>query len=71
LLLEVGQAQAEKVSELIEKRGEFLAPERLQDLSGIERVVKAQRKTINSKHETRNSTQIRMTKAQNTKWEKK
>jgi len=44
LLLEVGQAQGEKVSELIEKRGDFLAPQRLQDLSGIERVVKAQRK---------------------------
>jgi release factor glutamine methyltransferase len=44
LLLEVGQAQGEKVSELIKKRGDFLAPQRLQDLSGIERVVKAQRK---------------------------
>ncbi len=44
LLLEVGQAQAEKVSELIEKKGDFLAPQRFQDLSGIERVVKAQRK---------------------------
>ena len=47
LLLEVGQAQAEKVSELIEKRGDFLGPQRLQDLSGIERVVKAQRKSEN------------------------
>jgi release factor glutamine methyltransferase len=44
LLLEVGQAQAEKVSELIEKKGDFLSPQRFQDLSGIERVVKAQRK---------------------------
>jgi release factor glutamine methyltransferase len=44
LLLEVGQTQGEKVSELIEKRGDFLAPERLRDLSGIERVVKVQRK---------------------------
>jgi release factor glutamine methyltransferase len=44
LLLEVGQAQGEKVCELIEKSGDFLAPQRLQDLSGIERVVKAQRK---------------------------
>ncbi len=44
LLLEVGQAQGEKVSELIKKRGDFLAPQRLQDLSGIERLVKAQRK---------------------------
>jgi release factor glutamine methyltransferase len=44
LLLEVGQAQGEKVSELIEKKGDFLAPERFRDLSGIERVVKAQRR---------------------------
>jgi release factor glutamine methyltransferase len=44
LLLEVGQDQGEKVSELMEKRGDFLASQRLQDLSGIERVVKAQRK---------------------------
>ena len=44
LLLEVGQAQGERVSELIEKRGDFLTPQRLQDLSGIERVVKAQRR---------------------------
>ena len=44
LLLEVGQAQAEKVSELIEKKGDFLAPQRFRDLSGIERVVKTQRK---------------------------
>jgi release factor glutamine methyltransferase len=46
LLLEVGQDQGEKVSELIEKRGDFLAPQRLQDLSGIERVVKAQKNNI-------------------------
>ncbi len=44
LLLEVGQAQGEKVSELIEKKGDFLAPQGFPDLSGIERVVKAQRK---------------------------
>jgi release factor glutamine methyltransferase len=44
LLLEVGQAQAEKVSEMIRRRGDFLTPQRLQDLSGIERVVKAQSK---------------------------
>jgi release factor glutamine methyltransferase len=50
LLLEVGQAQGEKVSELIEKKGDFLAPQRFRDLSGIERVVKAQRKSENSKH---------------------
>jgi release factor glutamine methyltransferase len=46
LLLEVGQDQGEKVSELIEKRGDFLAPQRLQDLSGIERVLKAQKNNI-------------------------
>ena len=51
LLLEVGQDQGGKVSELIEKKGDFLAPQRLKDFSDIERVVKAQRKTINSKHE--------------------
>lgn len=44
LLFEVGQGQAEKVSEMIEKRGAFLDSQRVQDLSGIERVVKAQRK---------------------------
>ena len=55
LLLEVGQAQAEKVSELIEKRGDFLGPQRLQDLSGIERVVKAQRKSEDSNREMRHS----------------
>jgi release factor glutamine methyltransferase len=44
LLLEVGQGQAERVSKLIEKRGGFLAPQRFRDLSGIERVVKAQKK---------------------------
>ncbi len=51
LLLEVGQAQGEEVTELIEKRGDFLAPQRFRDLSGIERVVRAQRKSENSKHE--------------------
>ncbi len=51
LLLEVGQGQGEKVSELIEKKGDFLAPQRFPDLSGIERVVKAQRKSEHSKHE--------------------
>jgi release factor glutamine methyltransferase len=45
LLLEVGQGQAERVSELIEKKGDFFAPERFRDLPGIERVVKAQRKS--------------------------
>ena len=44
LLLEVGQAQGEKVSELIEQGEDFFAPQRLRDLSGIERVVQIQRK---------------------------
>jgi release factor glutamine methyltransferase len=44
LLLEVGQSQREKVFELIENQGDFLKPEFSQDLSGIERVVKVQRK---------------------------
>ena len=42
LLLEVGQGQAGKVLEMIEKGGHFKMPERIKDLSGIERVVKAQ-----------------------------
>jgi release factor glutamine methyltransferase len=44
LLLEVGQGQGEKVCEMIEREGDFSPPERSKDLSGIERVVKAQRK---------------------------
>ena len=44
LLLEVGQFQAEKVSELMEREEHFLGPHRLKDLSGIERVVEAQKK---------------------------
>ena len=44
LLLEIGQNQGGKVSGLIEKKGCFSRPERVKDLSGIERVVKAQRK---------------------------
>jgi release factor glutamine methyltransferase len=44
LLLEVGYSQGRKVSELIEKEGDFLTPQCLRDLSGIERVVEAQRK---------------------------
>jgi release factor glutamine methyltransferase len=44
LLLEVGQGQSEKVSEQIERNGTFLRAQILPDLSGIERVVKAQRK---------------------------
>ena len=46
LLLEVGQFQGEEISELIENEGDFLKPEFIQDLSGIERVVKVQRKAI-------------------------
>jgi len=49
--LEMGQAQGKEVTELIEKMGDFLAPQRYQDLSGIDRVVKAQRKVRNSKPE--------------------
>jgi len=44
LLLEVGQSQAEKVSELMEQGENFFGPQRLRDLSGIERVVQAQKK---------------------------
>ncbi len=44
LLLEIGQGQREKVAEQIERRGTFLKPQILPDLSGTERVVKAQRK---------------------------
>jgi release factor glutamine methyltransferase len=44
LLLEVGQGQGEKVAEQIERNGTFLKPQILPDLSGVERVVKVQRK---------------------------
>jgi release factor glutamine methyltransferase len=44
LLLEIGQGQGPLVSELIEEEGYFLKPDCVPDLSGIERVVKAQRK---------------------------
>jgi release factor glutamine methyltransferase len=44
LLLEVGQGQAREVSEMLEKTGRFGPIERIQDLSGIERVLKAQKK---------------------------
>ena len=43
LLLEVGQDQGNKVSEMIEKGGCFKGVELIQDLSGIQRVVKAQK----------------------------
>jgi release factor glutamine methyltransferase len=44
LFLEVGQGQAAGVSGMIGKTGNFLSLERIRDLSGIERVVKAQKK---------------------------
>jgi len=44
LLLEIGQGQRLLVSELIEGGGNFLKPDCIPDLSGIERVVKVQRK---------------------------
>jgi len=43
LLLEVGSNQASSVSEMIEAGGGFQRPERVKDLSGIERVIKAQK----------------------------
>ena len=44
LLLEVGQGQGQRVSELIEREEDFLKPEIVPDLAGIGRVVKTQRK---------------------------
>jgi release factor glutamine methyltransferase len=44
LLLEVGEGQGVLVSSMIERVGDFNLPERLKDLSDIERVVKAQKK---------------------------
>jgi release factor glutamine methyltransferase len=44
LLLEVGEGQEKRVSAMIEEEGSFSRPERIKDLSGIERVVKARRK---------------------------
>jgi len=44
LLLEVGQGQGSQVTEMIDQEGNFNLSERIQDLSGIERVVKARRK---------------------------
>jgi release factor glutamine methyltransferase len=44
LLLEIGQGQSPVISELIEEGSLFLKPEYIPDLSGIKRVVKAQRK---------------------------
>ncbi len=42
-LLEVGSNQASSVSEMVEAGGSFQRPERVKDLSGIERVIKAQK----------------------------
>lgn len=44
LLLEFGEDQGEKVSDLIERESFFSRPERIKDLAGIERVVKTQKK---------------------------
>jgi release factor glutamine methyltransferase len=44
LLLEVGRGQGPEVSDLIKNQGRFLEPGLVKDLSGIERVAKAQRK---------------------------
>ncbi|HIC90718.1 MAG TPA: peptide chain release factor N(5)-glutamine methyltransferase, partial [Syntrophaceae bacterium] len=44
LLLEMGQGQWEKVCRLIEETHQFGPPSIIKDYSGIERVVKAQRK---------------------------
>jgi release factor glutamine methyltransferase len=44
LLLEVGQGQGGRVCQLIDESGDFCKPQIVKDLSGIERVVKAQRK---------------------------
>jgi release factor glutamine methyltransferase len=43
LLLEIGQGQGPLVSELIKEGGNFLKPDCVPDLSGVERIVKAQR----------------------------
>lgn len=43
LLLEIGRGQAEKVLEMIEREGYFHKPDLIKDLSGVKRVLKAQR----------------------------
>jgi len=43
LLLEVGDGQADKVSEIMESAGQFRRAERVKDLSGMERVIKARK----------------------------
>ena len=62
LLLEMGQGQGTLVSELIEGGGHFLKPDCVPDLSGIERIVKAQKNYGISKSEARNSKQALMFK---------
>ena len=62
LLLEMGQGQGPLVSELIEGGGHFLKPDCVPDLSGIERIVKAQKNYGISKSEARNSKQTLMFK---------
>ena len=44
LLLEVGEGQGKRVSTMIDEGGSFSRSERIKDLSGIDRVVKAQKK---------------------------
>jgi release factor glutamine methyltransferase len=44
LLLEVGEGQGRRVSAMIEEEGSFSRPERIKDLSGIDRVLKTQRR---------------------------
>lgn len=43
LLLELGEGQGGRVSEMMESTGEFNSPVLVKDLSGMERVIKAQR----------------------------
>jgi release factor glutamine methyltransferase len=43
LLLEVGQGQGRKVTEMFEQGGHFNAPKLIKDFSGIERVVRVQK----------------------------
>jgi len=43
LLLEFGEGQGERITGLLQEKGEFSKPELLKDLSGIERVVQAQK----------------------------
>jgi len=45
LLLEVGQGQASKVGEWVSETQAFVNPESVRDLAGIERVIKAQKRS--------------------------